>query len=60
MTLAVILAEEVRLTAGSLRAAIGQDCGRLPGLADLQLGLVVAGANIVTLVVVGVASRHGW
>jgi hypothetical protein len=35
MTLAVVLAQEVRLTAGSLRAAVGQDCGRLPGLAYL-------------------------
>jgi hypothetical protein len=35
MTLAVVLAQKVRLTARSLRATVGQDCGRLPGLADL-------------------------
>jgi hypothetical protein len=61
MAFAVVLSQKVRLTAGTLGATVRQHGGsRSPGLADLQLGLVVAGANIVALFVVGIASRHGW
>jgi hypothetical protein len=61
VALAVVLTEEVRLTSRFLGAAVRQHGGsRASSLTDLQLRLVVAGANIVALLVVGVASRHGW
>jgi hypothetical protein len=61
MAFAVVLAEKVRLTGRTLGATVRQHGGRRSsGLADVHFGVFVARANIVALVVVGVASRHGW
>jgi hypothetical protein len=61
MAFAIVLAEEVRLTGRTLGATVRQHSGSRPsGLADVHVGVLVARANIVALIVVGVASRHGW
>jgi hypothetical protein len=61
MAFAVVLAEEVRLTGRTLGAAVRQHGGsRSSGFADVHFGVFVARADIVALIVVGVASRHGW
>jgi hypothetical protein len=61
MAFAVVLAEEVRLTGRTLGAAVRQHRGSgSSGFADVHLGVFVARTDIVALIVVGVASRHGW